>query len=108
MVLHARRIAVWTALLIEKSSLFAVRTADGTLSVAVQSTDSVSVLRQQLCDRKASPLGSRLLFGGLELLDERRVGDYGLQDQSTVDVALPLFGGGGRRKSKASALVLHG
>jgi len=58
---------------------------------------TVAVLRKKLADEKGIKAQHlRFIYGGKELQDEKLLEMYGLQNESTIQIVLRLYGGEGR------------
>jgi small subunit ribosomal protein S27Ae len=79
-----------------------VRTLDDrTLTLNVQSDDTINEIKEIVEQREGIPVDEqRLTLGGISLDDELTVNECHIEEESTLYVLLDLEGGGKKRKKK--------
>ncbi len=74
--------------------IFVMTLTGRTISLIVEPEDSIKTVKQKIKDKDAVPVNEqRLIYGGHQLEDAKKLSDYSIQRDATIHLVLKLPGG---------------
>ena len=74
--------------------IFVRELAGRIITLNIELADSIDKIKEQIQDKLGIPPDQqRLLYAGKQLMENMTIGDYNVQKEATLHLALRLFGG---------------
>ncbi len=74
--------------------IFVRELAGRTITLNIELADSIDKIKEQIQDKLGIPPDQqRLLYAGKQLMENMTIGNYNVQKEATLHLALRLFGG---------------
>jgi ubiquitin len=74
--------------------IFVRELAGRTITLNIELADTIDKIKEQIQDKiGVPPEQQRLIYAGKQLMENMTIGDYNVQKEATLHLALRLFGG---------------